>query len=98
MKVVGQWREGGSEVRRAMLSDAQVKQFKAQGYTTAPTFFSAREVRALRAELNRLRRDGAFRNVATDGDGATHSKQKENLQICPLLHNSELAKALPFAW
>ena len=80
-----------------MLTEAQVKQFKQQGYATAPTFFTSREVQAMRAELARLRRDGHFRNVATDGDGATHSKQKENLQICPLLHKSELAKALPFA-
>ncbi len=77
------------------LTPAQVQQFRAQGYTSAPAFFSAEEVRAIQAELARLRRDGAFRNVSTEGDGKTHSKEKENLQICPLYQKSTLFRALP---
>jgi ectoine hydroxylase-related dioxygenase (phytanoyl-CoA dioxygenase family) len=74
----------------------QVKQFKEQGYTSATSFFSEREVRAMRAELGRLRESGAFRNVTTDGDGKTTSKTKENLQICPLYTKSTFFRALAF--
>lgn len=78
------------------LSDYQVRQFKEQGYTVAPTMFSQPEVSAIRAELDRLRQAGAFLNVATEGDGATQSKAKENLQICPLYKRSDFFRALPF--
>lgn len=78
------------------LQNRQIQQFKTQGYLAVESFFSAREVAALQADLARLRRVGAFRNVATDGDGKTNSQQKENLQICPLYPKSELVRALPF--
>jgi phytanoyl-CoA hydroxylase len=78
------------------LTQAQVKQFKTDGYTVLPAFFTQREVLAMRAELDRLRREGAFRNVRVEGDGKTHSKEKENLQICPLYKHSTFFRALPF--
>jgi phytanoyl-CoA hydroxylase len=78
------------------LSDAQVNQFRSQGYTTEPRFFTRHEIEGIRAELGRLRREGKFNNVATDGDGKTTSKNAANLQICPLVHVSELFRALPF--
>lgn len=78
------------------ITDAQIRQFKQQGYVAVPEFFSGREVSAIRAELDHLRAAGAFRNVSTEGDGVTKSNVKENLQICPLYNRSDLFRALPF--
>jgi phytanoyl-CoA hydroxylase len=78
------------------LSAAQIGQFHAHGYTTAPGFFSRREVSALRAEVERFKREGLLRNVATVGDGKTHSQTQENLQLIPLFDKSTLLRALPF--
>jgi ectoine hydroxylase-related dioxygenase (phytanoyl-CoA dioxygenase family) len=78
------------------LTEANVRQFKEQGYTAVPDFLSQREVLAIRAELDRLKSIGAFRNVSTDGDGRTKSTTKMNLQICPLFNKSEFFRALPF--
>jgi ectoine hydroxylase-related dioxygenase (phytanoyl-CoA dioxygenase family) len=80
-----------------MLTDAQAREFAEQGYTTAPAFFSAREVAAMRSELDRFQREGKLRNVATEGDGKTHSQTAFNLQICPLSHASHLYRAMKFA-
>lgn len=79
------------------ITDKQVQQFRTQGFTIAPTFFDAREVRAIQAEVARMQRDGLLRNVRTEGDGKTHSAQKQNLQLCPMYHKSDLFRALPFA-
>src|SRR5690242_9943917 len=79
------------------LVTSQIDQFQHEGYTTAPGFFVAAEVAAMCAELDRLRGDGAFRNVATEADGKTASASKQNLQICPLYDRSMLFKSLPFA-
>jgi ectoine hydroxylase-related dioxygenase (phytanoyl-CoA dioxygenase family) len=79
-----------------MLTDAQVKQFKEHGYTAEPRFFTAREVAAMQAEVARFLCEGLLRNVATDGDGKTHSQVKQNLQLCPMVHKSDLFRALPF--
>jgi phytanoyl-CoA hydroxylase len=46
-------------------------------------FWDAREVAAMQAELERLKHDGLLRNLATDGDGKTHSNTIANLQLCP---------------
>jgi Phytanoyl-CoA dioxygenase (PhyH) len=74
----------------------QVEQFRAHGYLAVPAFFSAREVAAMRAELERLKREGFLRNVATDGDGKTTSRSIANLQLCPMYQKSDLFRALPF--
>jgi ectoine hydroxylase-related dioxygenase (phytanoyl-CoA dioxygenase family) len=55
------------------------------------------EVQAMRAELDRLKRDGLLRNVATEGDGKTHSQTKMNLQLCPMYPHSDFFRAMPFA-
>jgi ectoine hydroxylase-related dioxygenase (phytanoyl-CoA dioxygenase family) len=78
------------------LSEAGVRQFREQGYVAVPDFFNRREVLAIRAELDRLKAAGAFRNVSTEGDGKTHSTTKQNLQICPLYNKSDFFRALPF--
>lgn len=79
------------------LTPQQVSQFCKEGYVTVAQFWDADEVAALQAELERLRRDGKLRNVATDGDGKTHSQTVENLQLCPMSPHSGLFRALPFA-
>ena len=79
------------------LSAQQTQHFQEKGYLAIPGFFGSREVKAIRSELERMRSAGMFRNVCTEGDGKTTSKQKENLQICPLVHRSEFFRALPFA-
>lgn len=78
------------------LTKDQVSLFQEQGFLALPQFFSQREIQAMQAELKRLVRDGLLRNVATDGDGKTHSQTKTNLQICPIWHKSNFFRALPF--
>ncbi len=78
------------------LSEQHVSQFQQEGYTAVPHFFDAREVAALQAEVERFKREGLVRNVATDGDGQTPSQNKANLQLIPLYDKSDLIRALPF--
>ena len=78
------------------LSEKQINHFKNHGYTAVPDFFNAREVQALQEEVGRFKREGLVRNVATDGDGETHSETKANLQLIPLHDKSDLIRALPF--
>jgi phytanoyl-CoA hydroxylase len=75
----------------------QVQHFREHGFVAAPTFFDARETAAIRAEVERLQREGYLRNVATDGDGKTTSQTTHNLQLCPMYRQSPLFRALPFA-
>jgi len=79
------------------LSDANIRQFKTDGFTMVPHLFSKEEVDAMRADLNRLRAEGKLRNVRTEGDGKTEAANKQNLQLCPISPHSRLYKALPFA-
>ena len=74
----------------------QLAQFREAGYTVFPTFFDATELTAMLVELERFKRDGLGRNVATDGDGKTHSTTKVNYQIIPLNNKSTLFRAFPF--
>ena len=78
------------------LMQQDIHHFQEQGYLAIPEFFSPREVKALQAELDRLFRDGLLRNVATDGDGKTHSTTQFNFQICPIYHKSDFFRAMPF--
>ena len=78
------------------LTTRQITQFQQEGYTAVPHFFSQREVQALQTEVERFKREGLVRNVATDGDGQTHSETKTNLQLIPLYDKSDLIRALPF--
>lgn len=80
----------------SMVSAEQVRQFRTQGYCVVEKLFDEREVAAMQAEAARWMREGLVHNVRTDGDGATHSAQKMNLQICPLHPHSPLFRALPF--
>lgn len=78
-------------------SEAQIQQFREQGYLAVPDFWTVREVEAMRAELDRLKSAGKLRNVATDGDGKTTSTAKVNLQLCPMYPHSTFFRAMPFA-
>src|SRR5688500_7282939 len=78
------------------LTDAQVAEFRENGYVPVPGFFSPREAQAIRSEVERLKRVGKLRNVATAGDGKTHSSTQKNLQLCPMYQDSDLFRALPF--
>ena len=78
------------------LTQAQIAHFREQGYLAQPEFFTEREIKGLQAELDRLFGAGMLRNVATDGDGKTHSQKKFNYQICPIYHKSAFFRAMPF--
>lgn len=79
------------------LTPGQLAQFNDEGYVILEHFFDRDEVTAMQAELQRLVDVGKLRNVATDGDGETHSDTVLNLQICPLSPHSDLFRALPFS-
>jgi ectoine hydroxylase-related dioxygenase (phytanoyl-CoA dioxygenase family) len=76
---------------------AQIEQFQTQGYLAVPDFWTAEEVAAMQAELERLKGDGLLRNVATEGDGKTKAKVKANLQLCPMGPHSSFFRAMSFA-
>jgi phytanoyl-CoA hydroxylase len=78
------------------LTDRQIRQFREVGYVALPHFYDAREVRALQAEVQRLKRIGKLRNVATTGDGKTTASSARNLQLCPMFNHSRLYRAVPF--
>jgi phytanoyl-CoA hydroxylase len=79
------------------LTSQQAQHFREHGCVAVPQFFDARETAAIRAEIERLKREGYLRNVATDGDGKTHSRTLQNLQLCPMYRHSPLFRAMPFA-
>lgn len=78
------------------LSHDQLAAYAHDGYFAIPDFFTPREVAAMLAELERFKREGLGRNVATDDDGKTHSRTKVNYQIIPLNDKSALFRALPY--
>jgi hypothetical protein len=75
----------------------QIAHFQQEGWLAIPDFWTEREIQAMRVELERLVQIGKLRNVATDGDGATHSQTTFNLQLCPMSPHSDLFRAMPFA-
>lgn len=79
------------------ISDEQAAFFCQHGYLALPEFWTGREVAAMRAELERFKREGLLRNVATEDDGKTHSETKQNLQLCPMADKSDFYRAMPFA-
>jgi ectoine hydroxylase-related dioxygenase (phytanoyl-CoA dioxygenase family) len=75
----------------------QAARFREEGWVALPEFWTSEEIAAMRAELDRLKTAGKLRNVATDGDGKTHSRTKTNLQLCPMSPHSTFFRAMPFA-
>ena len=80
-----------------MFTQSEIEQFRSEGWLAKERFWSEREVRAMRAELDRLKADGLLRNVATAGDSKTPSTDKVNLQLCPMFPHSDFFRAMPFA-
>ncbi len=80
-----------------MFSQPQIEQFRSEGWLAVDDFWSEREVAAMRAELDVLKKRGLLRNVATAGDGKTPSQDQVNLQLCPMFPHSSLFRAMPFA-
>eukprot|EP00656_Telonema_subtile_P018699 TRINITY_DN20130_c0_g1_i1.p1 TRINITY_DN20130_c0_g1~~TRINITY_DN20130_c0_g1_i1.p1 ORF type:complete len:258 (-),score=46.02 TRINITY_DN20130_c0_g1_i1:364-1137(-) len=54
------------------------------------------EVDAMRTQLTLLQQSGRLANVATEGDGSTHTEEARNLQLCPLSPEAPLFRSLPF--
>ncbi len=81
---------------RFVLTSDQRRAYDRDGYVSVPDFFDRREVAAMVAELERFKRAGLGRNVATDGDGQTQSRTRINYQIIPLNDKSTLFRALPY--
>lgn len=75
----------------------QLEDFRRDGFVAVPEFFAPAEVAALQAEFERLHEEGMLRNVHTEGDGATQSRERFNLQCCPCGQHSRLIRSLPFA-
>ena len=80
-----------------MFSKSEIDQFRTEGWLAKETFWSEREVQAMRLELERLKTVGLLRNVATVGDGVTTASDKINLQLCPMFPHSDFFRAMPFA-
>ena len=78
-------------------SQEQLDKFQNEGYVAVPDFWNQFEITAIQNEVSRLKRAGLLRNVATDGDGKTHSTVKQNLQLCPMYDKSDFVRALPFS-
>lgn len=79
------------------LTPEQVESFQSHGFLAVPNFWNEAEVAAMQAELDRLKRDGALHNVATQDDGKTPAQDKANLQLCPMYPHSDFYRAMPFA-
>lgn len=79
------------------LTPKQIQQFQTEGFLAVEDFWTPDEIAAMRAELERLKSEGKLRNVATEGDGKTHSHTRVNLQLCPMSPHSDLFRAMPWA-
>ena len=78
------------------LSQTDVDFFRKEGYLAVENFFDKDEFHAIRAGLIKLKNMGRLANVATEGDGVTHTAIPKNLQLCPLSPELPIFKSLPF--
>ena len=78
------------------LSPHQVKHWREHGYLFVPHFWDQAAVGAMQSEAARLVGAGLVRNVATLGDGTTHSDERVNLQLDPIVAHSSLFRMLAF--
>lgn len=81
---------------RTGLTAAEAAHWHEHGWVAVPGFFMAAEVAAIQAAVAELQAGGLLRNVATDGDGRTHSATRRNLQLCPCGPHHRLLRALPW--
>ena len=70
--------------------------FRAHGFVAVENFWNETEIKALRIALTKLQQDGRIANVATDGDGESHTDVARNLQLCPLSPEAPIFRSLPF--
>ena len=80
-----------------LLTSEQITHFQENGYVALEKLFDKQEIQAMLVELERFKQAGLGRNVATDGDGQTHSQSQINYQVIPLNDKSTLFRALPFS-
>lgn len=73
-----------------------ITQFREHGFLFMPHFWDDRSVAAMAAEANRLVSAGLVRNVATVGDGVTHSDERVNLQLDPIIPHSLFFRMLAY--
>lgn len=73
-----------------------ITQFREHGFLLMPHFWDDRSVAAMVAEANRLVSAGLVRNVATVGDGVTHSDERVNLQLDPIIPHSLFFRMLAY--
>eukprot|EP00747_Dinoflagellata_sp_TGD_P200355 gnl/TRDRNA2_/TRDRNA2_73753_c1_seq1.p1 gnl/TRDRNA2_/TRDRNA2_73753_c1~~gnl/TRDRNA2_/TRDRNA2_73753_c1_seq1.p1 ORF type:complete len:342 (-),score=62.93 gnl/TRDRNA2_/TRDRNA2_73753_c1_seq1:194-1219(-) len=78
-----------------VLTEEQVAHFKSEGYVAVEKFWSEREIKAVRKALTKLQVDGRLANVACEGDGKTHTKMPQNLQLCPISPELPIFRSLP---
>ncbi len=84
------------------LSKSQLDRFRNDGRVWFEGFFTPREARALRLELERMYdvelKNGAGINCAVQEDGTKRDNhgERQNLQVIPLNNRSDLHKALVF--
>lgn len=79
----------------SVLTQAHVQHFKTKGWVAVPGFWAPKDVAVIRASLTLLQSRGRLANVATEGDGITHTAVPRNFQLCPLTPELGLFKALP---
>jgi len=84
-------------ITRTGLTATEAAHWREHGWVAVPDFFSPAEIAVLRGELEALKQAGKLRNVATIGDGKTHSTSSFNLQICPVGPHSRPIRALAYA-
>lgn len=80
---------------KSAVSDEQVAHFRKHGYVAVANFWTSEEIKGIRGALNALVATGRLANVATDGDGVTHTDTPRNLQLCPISPEHPLFRSLP---
>ncbi|XP_065189130.1 phytanoyl-CoA dioxygenase domain-containing protein 1-like [Sycon ciliatum] len=83
--------------KHSRVTQDQISFFLDRGYLVLDEFWDATELTAIRKQLEHLQSAGRLANVATAGDGKTHTEVPKNLQLCPLSPEADLFRSLPFS-
>jgi phytanoyl-CoA hydroxylase len=89
-------RRTGEQGPASVLDSSQVVRWREHGFLLVGAFWEARVVEAMQVEAHRLLDAGLLRNVATVGDGTTHSSERVNLQLDPVIAHSTFFRMLAF--
>jgi len=79
-----------------LLTEENIKEFRELGFTKVNHFWSDSELAGIKSALEELVSAGKLNNVATDGDGLTHTLEDRNLQLCPLMPEHKIFDCLPY--